>query len=171
MNVSQAESLTLSCCLNLFPNPQWHGEALNPTDSYGCILLQNFEQALSVSQWSWADCVNVRHLVGSPPEQRNESWQFPSTSLGKELSAQWDSCSSCPLFKRVVKNRKNLLIDWNPKQRELHRPKERRIAHPEGRVIIFRKDNQLLCVSHHQPRGEQFLQSTSTSARGLRVWF
>lgn len=48
---------------------------------------------------------------------------------------------------------------------EPHRPKERRIAHPEGRAIIFRKDNQLLCVSHHQPRGEQFLQSTSTSAR------
>lgn len=49
-------------------------------------------------------------------------------------------------------------------QAELY--KGSRIADPEGIEVIYRKDNQLLCVSHHQPRGEQFLQSTSTSCSG-----
>lgn len=76
--VSQAESLTPSCCLNPFPNSQWSCEALNPTDFSGCGVLQNFKRACSMSQWSWADCMRMRHLAGSPPERRTESWQsFP----------------------------------------------------------------------------------------------
>lgn len=54
-------------------------------------------------------------------------------------------------------------------QAELYKPKESRIADPEGtEEVIYRKDNQLLYVSHHQPRGEQFLQSASTSCSGYR---
>lgn len=110
--VSQAESLTPSCRLNAFPNSQWCCEALNPTDLPGCVLLQNFERACSVSQWSWADCMRMRHLAGSPPEQRGLNPGKVSLNFtGKRVC-----CSSGPWLKGMIRTRRNLVVDWNAKQ-------------------------------------------------------
>lgn len=116
--VSQAESLTPSCCLSLLPNSKWFCEVLNPTDFFGCIPLQTSEQP---SPWvsgaeqiacGWDTCLDLL--------QSREDWilaKFPSTSLGRELNAQGVCCSPGPALKRMIRNGRKLLTDWNPKQK------------------------------------------------------
>lgn len=168
-HVLQDESLTLSCCLNPFPNSQPSCEALNPTYFSGCVLLQKFERACSMSQWSWADCMRMRHLAGSPPEQRGLNPGKVSLNFTrKRVESSVSLLQFWPIIKRDGQKQEESARGLESQTEELHSSKERRIAHPEGRAVILRKNNQLLYVSHHQPRGEQFLQFTSTSATRYR---
>lgn len=101
MYVPQAENLALSCCLNLFPNSKWFCKTLNLTNFPGCVPLQNFGWASSPSQWSWADCLRMRHLAGSPPEQ--EGWmlaKFPMSSLGKSVGCSGSLLQFWPILKK-----------------------------------------------------------------------
>lgn len=117
--------------------------------------------------------MRMRHLAGSPPEQsRLNAGKVSLNFTGKRVE-----CSVCllqfwPISKRDGRRNVESACGLESQTEELHSPKERRIAHLEGRAVIFRKGNQLLCVSHHQPRGEQFLQFASTSASvGIGIGF
>lgn len=98
---SQAENLAPSCCLILFPNSQCFCTALNLSYFPACVPLQNFGWASSPSWWSWADCMRMRHLAGSPPEQ--EGWilaEFPMSSLGKSVGCSGSLLQFWPILKK-----------------------------------------------------------------------
>lgn len=106
----------------------------------------------------------MRHLPGSPPEQRRLNPGEVSLHFsGKRVECSGSLLQSWPSIKKDDQKWEEAAHGLESQTEELYSPKERRIAHPEGRAVIFRKDNWLLYVSHHQPRGEQFLPFTSTS--------
>lgn len=170
-HVSQAESLAWSCCLNPFSNSQWFCEALNPTNFPRCTLLQNFEGACSMSQWSWADCISMRHLSGSPPEQKGLILgKFPSTSLGRELNAQWDCWSSGPSLKRMVRNRRNLLVDWNPKQKNCTVLKKGELHTLKAKWWSFGKIISFFMLAIISLEGKSFCTSPPLQPVVIDVW-
>lgn len=99
--VSQAGSLTPSCCLSLVSKLKmilWSSKSHRLLWVYSS---SNFWATFSVSQWSWADCLWMRHLAGSPPEQRGMNPGKVSLSFpGKRVECSGSLLQSWPIIKK-----------------------------------------------------------------------